>query len=78
MADLGLYYSIIMFQFPFAAPKRCTNAIALNDRMNHLLWMIENMPEVGTSKYNRWLGFIQGTMAAFNLRSIDEMREDNA
>lgn len=48
---------------------------------SHLAWMCEQIPgfmkEGKEEKAQRWLGFVQGSLWAFGLRTIDQMREDN-
>ena len=48
----------------------------------HLMWMCKNMPDPTIHiskdrKWNRWLGFIQGTLVSNNLASIEEMKLAN-
>ena len=52
--------------------------------VNHLLWMcneIETFLNVLSpkhwSKAMRWLGFMQGAMCCWGIRSIEQMRSDN-
>ena len=40
--------------------------------------MLEAIPETGvTDKMNRWLGFLQGIVWCEQLRTINEMRDEN-
>lgn len=71
------YYNLIVKSFPGVVPVRYRDAVTIGGKMGHLLWMLENMPPEKTPKYNRWLGFIQGVLSAYNMRTIDEMRDDN-
>lgn len=47
----------------------------------HLRWMLAEMPgqvaQGDLDKAFRWLGFIQGILAAKELRTIDQLREDS-
>ncbi|MCK5020904.1 MAG: hypothetical protein KAS32_28040 [Candidatus Peribacteraceae bacterium] len=47
-------------------------------KLKHLKWMLDNMPDEKETpdKYNRWLGFMQGVLWAFEIKTIDEMREE--
>jgi len=50
-------------------------------RFQHLRWMCQEIPKIiaedKMDKANRWLGFLQGGLWATNLKTIDEMRDDN-
>ncbi len=59
------------------------DSIEDRDRRDHLRWMCEQLIRyqgVGAfesaSKFDRWLGFIQGCLWMEGLRTIDEMRAD--
>lgn len=45
----------------------------------HLRWMIKEMKtnEFSSAKWNRWLGYIQGVMVAFNLTNLNDERDRN-
>jgi hypothetical protein len=49
--------------------------------LGHLAWMCQQIPgfleEEKNDKAQRWMGFIQGSMWAIGMRTIDQMREDN-
>ena len=44
---------------------------------DHLVWMLEQIPELDHDKAMRWLGFVQGALWAIGKKSIDEMKADN-
>lgn len=50
--------------------------MGLLDDLKYVFDMTERMPE-DPAKFDRWLGFIQGVIWAYKLRTVDEMREDN-
>ena len=65
-------------------PKRETEGGLLEE---HLLWMCGTAADYALKgevdkgaleKAFRWLGFIQGAMWVLELRTVDEMRRDNA
>ncbi len=60
-------------------PKQNRDAETYKERVNHLFWMCMQLDDItdNPGKFFRWLGFIQGALWQFNLRSIDEMRVDN-
>lgn len=45
------------------------------EKKEHLKWMLDNLPKEYT-KRSRWIGFIQGTLWSYDIRTIDEMRYD--
>ncbi|RJO60011.1 hypothetical protein C4544_06605 [candidate division WS5 bacterium] len=51
------------------------------ERMGYLLWFCKETKKFAEKgdleKAGRWLGFIQGTLWALNIYSIDEMRDHN-
>lgn len=47
----------------------------MSESIEHLKWMIENIPEE-KGKRNRWLGFIQGVLWCIGEKSIDELRKE--
>lgn len=54
-----------------------------NPKVMYLKDMILRFPQFHTGKEERekamrWLGFMQGTFDAFNIYTVDEMREHNA
>ena len=52
------------------------------ERLEHALWMCEQGARFAAAgelgKAFRWLGFVQGVLWADGVRSIDDMRADNA
>lgn len=73
------------------APVRLPNAKTRTEWISHIGWMCEEIPkflvesqpfETETSrskveKAMRWLGFVQGQLAAHGIMTVDEMKEDN-
>lgn len=63
------------------------------ERLQHLLWMVyemrkmigapkvmfegENFTIVDREKIMRWFGFLQGQLDAFDIMTIEQMKEDN-
>jgi len=51
-------------------------------RLRHIMWMCEQAKEFAKSgniaKAQRWLGFVQGVLWSHEIRSIDDLRSDNA
>jgi len=51
------------------------------DALAHVAWMCDQIPvflaESKSDKVQRWLGFIQGALWSFGVRTIDQMRDDN-
>lgn len=49
---------------------------------NHLLWMCEEAKKIvdegRTEKAMRWLGFLQGALWALRVRTLEQMKHDNA
>jgi hypothetical protein len=46
----------------------------------HLRWMIKEMKtnkEFSSAKWNRWLGYIQGVMVAYDLTSLNAEKDRN-
>lgn len=59
---------------PKRAPDFCTHP-------HHLAWMLHHaillMSEGQLEKANRWLGFVQGVMAAFKLADLEDLKRAN-
>lgn len=45
-----------------------------NTTMNHVLWMLGNMPRAGEQR-QRWLGFVQGVLWLKGLYTLNDLRE---
>jgi len=62
------------------SPVRDIEAPTLEKRLDHILWMCEQVPgmyEENVEKAMHWLGFMQGALMSMNVMTIDEMKEDN-
>ena len=62
-------------------PQRRIGAVNFYDRLEHLAWMcVETQKFVEENRLEkafRWLGFIQGSIWAMGLGTIEEMKQDN-
>lgn len=58
--------------------QRNYKAVYTTDRLNHVTWMADEASGFTDSiKANRWLGFIQGVLWAFGMKSVESIDEDN-
>lgn len=59
----------------------CKDFFSKDETISHVLWMVYQIPkfiEAGRKeKANRWLGFVQGTLWAKDIYTIEEMKEHN-
>lgn len=68
-----------------AKPFQDRDAKTREGRLNHLRWMCDMTlveaqsahDHIELQKAMRWLGFIQGAFFSLEIRTIDEMRDDN-
>ena len=72
----------VLAQYLGLSPICDATAATVIDKSRHLLWMCDQIEGMLASasdreKGVRWIGFMQGTLWALGLRSIDEMRQDN-
>lgn len=82
-AACGKYLAVL--ESGGSSPVRDPGARTREGRMNHLAWMcgeapgfVEGEPSPERrEKAMRWLGFVQGQLAAFDLMTVEEMKEDN-
>lgn len=44
-------------------------------RIHHAAWMLNNLPQDSSDKYNRWIGYIQALMIIHGLITLVEMRD---
>lgn len=88
LANLSCIYSTILTAAGAVEVKQDTSVPTLDPthRLNHCLWMLNEVRVLmmGTTvedrdiaKAERWICFVQGVLWSANLRTVDEMREDN-
>ena len=84
-------YALILEARCGARPIRDPDAKSGPERLNHVRWMCDEIPnflktdqpfETETSiskreKAMRWLGFVQGVISAYDVLTVEEMKEDN-
>ena len=68
-------------EFPEIGPQQIADPNTINERVRHLLYMCETIPDLlrqgRREKVMRWLGFLQGSAWLMRIRTIDEMKNDN-
>lgn len=54
---------------------------SIDEKLDHAVWMCEQIfdfvKQSEWEKAARWLGFIQGVLYSHDIRTIDQMRDDN-
>lgn len=73
---LGDIKAVARFYIPMLEAKNISSG---SEDIRHVIEMCHKLQNFkNEEKANRWLGFIQGVMWVFNIRTIEEMRRDNS
>lgn len=73
--QLCIKYDFLLHEKGFDKIERNHHDIA------HIRWMCHEIPNILDAgkfeKANRWLGFVQGALWAYNISTIEDLKEDN-
>ncbi|MEK7570403.1 MAG: hypothetical protein AAB515_03140 [Patescibacteria group bacterium] len=74
-------YEVLLVAYPIQQIVQYAEHPSKEEHLSHLRWMLVEMRQLiagqRMEKAFRWLGYIQGILAAYRLRTIDQLREDS-